>query len=211
MFADRAEAGRRLALALEKYRREEPYVLAIPPGGVEVGIEVAGNLGADFSVILSSRLPLPNDPGTSFGAVAEDGSTYLCFSLVRTLAPEVVQTIKMERLWEIQRQAEVLRGGRSLPKMSGRTVILVNDGVARGATTKAALLLCRKNYPDKIIVAVPVLRRKTREEIEWMTDEVISLADPESLRDVAEVYGERPAVSDESLHDMLARRENRRP
>ncbi|HVP49736.1 MAG TPA: phosphoribosyltransferase family protein [Candidatus Bathyarchaeia archaeon] len=210
MFVSRKEAGRKLGRALGKYQWQGPLVLAIPPGGVEIGLEVAEYLGVDLSVIVSSPLSLPDDPGTNFGAIAEDGSTYLHVSLVRTLAPELVKVIKGEQLREIQRRAEVLRGGRELPGMSDRIVIVVSDGVVGGETMKAALLLCRKKYPAKIIVAVPVLWKKTKEEIEWMSDEVISLHNPESFQDVAKAYGHGPFFSEDGVLDMPAQWESRR-
>jgi putative phosphoribosyl transferase len=212
IFANRKEAGRKLGWALEKYKWQGPLILAIPPGGVEVGLEVAKYLNADFSVVLSRKLPLPNDPNTGFGAIAEDGSTYLHVNLAWKLAPELVTMIKGEQLQEIQRTAEVLRSRRNLPEISGRTVILISDGLARGSTMKAAFLLCRKRHPAKIIVAVPVSWKKAVEEIKWVADEVIALESPESFQEVAKAYDNWSAVSDEEVFNILAQWENlRRP
>ncbi len=210
IFLSRKEAGRKLGRALEQYRWQNPLVLAIPPGGVEVGLEVAGHLDADFSVLLSSRLPLPDESGAGFGAIAEDGSTYFYVRLVRTLAPELVKAIQEQKLWETQRRALVLRKGRDLPRMSDRTVILVSDGVSRGSTMKAALLFCRKRYPARIVVAVPVLWLDAKKEIEWMSDETVSLRSPESFLDAAVVRDHWPPVTDESALQSLDRWEGRR-
>ncbi len=203
MFANRKEAGQRLAQALESYKWQNPLILAIPPGGAEVGFEVAKSLGADFALVISRKLPFPDNPETSFGAITEDGSTYLHVNLVRQLSPEVVNTIKKEQLREIQGAVEIFRHGRSLPEISGRTVILIDDSLTLGSTMKAAFLLCRKRHAAKIVVAVPVSGKKVMQEIKWLADEAITLESPEFLYDVAQVYDRWSAVSDESILNIL--------
>jgi putative phosphoribosyl transferase len=210
MFGSRKEAGRRLAQALESYKGQNPLILAIPPGGAEVGFEVAKSLGADFSLVISKKLPFPDDHETSFGAITEDGSTYLHVNLVRKLSPEVVNTIKKEQLREIQGAVETFRHGRSLPDISGRTVILVDDSLTMGSTMKAAFLLCRKRHAAKIVVAVPVSGKKVMEEIRWLADEAIALESPEFLYDVAQIYDRRSALSDKSVLNILAQWEKAR-
>jgi putative phosphoribosyl transferase len=204
MFASRKEAGQRLAQALKSYKGQNPLILAIPPGGAEVGFEVAKSLGADFSLVISRKLPFPDNPETSFGAITEDGSTYLHVDLVRELSPEVVNTIKNEQLREIQGAVEIFRHGRSLPDISGRTVILIDDSLTMGSTMKAAFLLCRKRHAAKIVVAVPVSGKKVMEEIQWLADEVIALESPQFFYDVAQVYDHWSAVSDENILNILA-------
>lgn len=204
MFANRKEAGQRLAQALESYKWQNPLILAIPPGGAEVGFEVAKSLGADFSLVISRKLPFPDDPETSFGAITEDGSTYLHVNLVRQLSPDVVNTIKKEQLQEIQGAIGIFRHGRGLPDISGRTVMLIDDSLTLGATMKAAFLLCRKKHAAKIVVAVPVSGKKVMEEIRWLVDEAIALESPEFLYDVAQVYDHWSADSDENILNILA-------
>jgi putative phosphoribosyl transferase len=203
MFANRKEAGQRLAQALESYKGQNLLILAIPPGGAEVGFEVAKSLGADFALVISRKLPFPDNPDISFGAITEDGSTYLHVNLVRELSPEVVNTIKKEQLREIQGAVEIFRHGRSLPEISGRTVILIDDSLTLGSTMKAAFLLCRKRHAAKIVVAVPVSGKKVMQEIKWLADEAITLESPEFLYDVAQVYDRWSAVSDESILNIL--------
>jgi putative phosphoribosyl transferase len=210
IFADRKEAGQRLALALESYQWQNPLILAIPPGGAEVGFEVAKSLGTDFSLIISRKLPFPDNPEISFGAIAEDGSTYLHVNLVRELPADVVSAIKEEQLQEIQGRIKTLRKGRDLPNMSGRTVILIDDGLIIGSTMKAAFLLCRKKHAAKITVAVPVSGTKAMEEIKWLADEAVALENRDSLYDISQVYHNGPAISDESVANILTEWENLR-
>jgi len=204
MFAGRKEAGQKLAQALESYRWQNPLILAIAPGGAEVGFEVAKSLNADFSPIFSQNLPLPDNPEASFGAIAEDGSTYLHVNLVRELPREVVDLIKKEQLQKIQGAIGTFRSGRSLPEISGRTVILVDDGLIMGATMKAAFLLCRKRHAAKIIVAVPASGKNVMEEINWLADDTVALESRSFLNDMALVYDLGSAVSDEHILDILA-------
>jgi putative phosphoribosyl transferase len=203
MFANRKEAGQRLARALEGYRWQGPLILAISPGGVEVGLEVAKYLVGDFSILICRKLPLPDHPEIGFGAIAEDGSTYLHVDQVSNLAPELVSTIKKEQLNEIQKTTEAIKSKRELPEISGRTVILVTDGLAGGSTMKAAFLLCRKKRAAKIIIAVPVIGKKAMSELKWVADDVVALESPESVYEVAQAYDSWPEASEEDFLNFL--------
>ena len=207
-FGSRKEAGQRLALALDSYKWQNPLILAIPPGGAEVALEVAKSFNAAFSLIISRPLPLPDHPEASFGAIAEDGSTYLRVNLVRELPSEVVDAVKAEQLQKIRGLINMFRNDRSLPDISGRTVILIDDSMTTGATMKAAFLLCRKRHAAKIVVAVPASGKKVMEEIKWLADEAIALENPASLYDGAQIYYRRPFVSDEDVLSILAQWEN---
>jgi putative phosphoribosyl transferase len=203
-FDSRKEAGRRLALSLEEYRWQNPLILAIPPGGAEVGLEVARYLGADLSLIISRKLPSPDNPEACFGAIAEDESTYLHVNLAKQLSAENLDAIKNEQLRAIQRDIAAFRKGKQLPEISGRVVILIDAGLALGSTMKAAFLLCRKRRAAKIIVAVPLTWRKALTEIQWVADKVIALQISDSYETVALIYDRWSDIPDEEVLRILA-------
>ena len=205
MFKDRNDAGRQLAERLEDLRSVKPIVLAIPRGGVEVGYQVAKHLKAPFSVLISRKLPYPMDPEAGFGAIAEDGSTFIAEDARRWVSDDEIEQIKDEQTEEIQRRLQVFRKGKPLPKISGRTVILVDDGLAMGSTMKAAILLCRRRRAARIVAAVPVAGRGVAQEIREMADEAVILEIPESFRAVAQVYVNWRDLTDEEVLAVLNR------
>lgn len=121
MFRDRTDAGRKLAQALDKYKGADALVLAIPRGGVEVGYQVARHLDADFSIIITRKLPYPDNPESGFGAIAEDGSVFMVEGARYQLPQSSIKKIVEEQKREIKRRIEALRGGRPLPEVEGRT------------------------------------------------------------------------------------------
>ncbi len=203
VFRDRAEAGRRLALALEEYRSEDPLVLAIPRGGVEVGIEVAGHLGAALELLVVRKLPLPGNPEAGFGAVAEDGSTFLHPGAAGRIPGDEIRRIQRAQRREIQRRIAELRNGRPLPEIFGRTVILVDDGLAMGSTMRAAIELCRGRGAGKIVVAVPVSGARTASDIEDLADALHVVEMPPYFRAVAQVYRNWYDVSDGEVLELM--------
>jgi predicted phosphoribosyltransferase len=160
MFKNRKDAGEKLARALEKYRAENPLILAVPRGGVEVGLQVAKKLDADFSLIIARKLPFPDNPEAGFGAIAEDGSTFILEDAYYWLSGDTIERIKKEQVAEIRRRVKTLRGGNPLPEINGRTVILIDDGIAMGSTMMAAIELCKNREARRIVVAVPVAGRE---------------------------------------------------
>lgn len=205
MFENRKDAGERLARALEKYRGEDVLVLAIPRGGVEVAYEVAKYLGAEPALLVARKLPYPRNPETGFGAVAEDGSTFIFEGAASRLGRKLVEKIKKEQLREIIRRIDVLRKGKPLPEISGRTVILVDDGLAMGSTMRAAVMLCKNKNAAKVVVAVPVAGREVANEIAGMVDELVVLEVPPFFRAVAQVYRNWYDVGDEEVLEIMAR------
>jgi len=203
MFKDREEAGKQLAESLENYRSQGVLVLAIPRGGVEVGFQVARHLRADFSILISRKLPYPDNPEAGFGALAEDGSAVILQEASLWVPEEKIQKIISEQTEEIKRRVKVLRKGKPLPEISGRTVILVDDGLAMGSTMRAAIELCRKKYAKKIVVAVPVAGRRVAREIDKLVDETIILEVPEFFQAVAQVYLNWYDVPDEEVIEIL--------
>jgi len=205
MFNNRKDAGEKLGRALEKYRDKGVLVLAIPKGGVEVGYEVAEYLNAEFSIIISRKLPFPDNPESGFGAVAEDGSVFIFDFAKDFFPPEMIDSILNGQKSEIERRISVLRNGKPLPEIKGRTVILVDDGIAMGSTMRTSIQLCRNKKAKKIVVAVPVTGRDTEYGIKRIADEVVVLEKPRFFQAVAQVYVEWYDVSDEEVIEILKR------
>ena len=206
MFKNRKDAGEKLAKALEKYREENPVILAIPRGGVEVGLQVAAKLNADFSLVIARKLPFPDNPEAGFGAIAEDGSTFILESAYYWLEGETIERIKQQQIAEIERRIKTLRGDKPLPEIRGRTVILIDDGIAMVSTMRAAIELCRNRKAGKVVVAVPVAGREVAEELQKKVDDLIVLETPAYFRAVAQVYERWYDVSDEEVLDLLRER-----
>ncbi len=206
MFKNRKDAGEKLARALEKYRAENPLILAIPRGGVEVGLQVAKKLDADFSLIIARKLPFPDNPESGFGAIAEDGSTFIFENAYYWLSGENIERIKKEQIAEIRRRINALREGEPLPEIKGRTVILIDDGIAMGSTMRVAIELCKNRKAGKIVVAAPVAGREVAEEIRRRADELVVLEIPAYFRAVAQAYENWYDVSDEEVLDLLRER-----
>lgn len=210
MFKDRKDAGRRLALALERYRGRGALVLAIPRGGAEVGYEVARHLKADFSLIVARKLPYPENPESGFGAIAEDGSTFVFERSKRELPGPLIEKIAEEQKKEIKRRIEVLRGGRPLPEVAGRTVIIVDDGIAMGSTMRASIMLLRKRGAAKVVVAAPVAGKRTALEMRKLADEAVIVEEPEFFYAVAQVYENWYDVPDAEVLEIMRRWEEER-
>jgi putative phosphoribosyl transferase len=206
MFKNRKDAGEKLAVALENYRAENPLILAIPRGGVEVGLQVAKNLDSDFSLIIARKLPFPDNPEAGFGAIAEDGSTFILENAYYWLSGENIERIKKEQIAEIRRRINALRDGEPLPEIKGRTVILIDDGIAMGSTMRAAIELCKNRKAGKIVVAAPVAGREVAAEIGRRVDELVVLEIPAHFRAVAQAYENWYDVSDEEVLDLLRER-----
>ena len=210
MFRDRKDAGQRLGRALAEYRNQGALVLAIPRGGAEVGFEVAAHLNADFSLIVSRKLPFPDNPESGFGAIAEDRSTFIYKDAASWVPWEAVERIARQQRQEIARRIEVLRGGRPLPTIKGRVVILVDDGLAMGSTMRASIMLCKKKGAKKIVVGAPVAGADVAGEIRRIVDEVVILEIPRFFHAVAQVYRNWYDLVDEDVFNILERWEKRR-
>jgi putative phosphoribosyl transferase len=204
MFRDRKDAGRRLAKALSHYQGTEPLILAIPRGGVEVAVYVAAGLEAEWAILVVRKLPLPDNPEAGFGAIAEDGSTFMFEHIVATLPLGVVEKTVEQQKREIRRRIAVLRHDIPLPPLAGRSVILVDDGIAMGSTVRAAVTMCRKHKVGKIVVAAPVASPRTAEELTALTDDIVILEKPASSRAVAQAYQTWYDVPDEEVLHILA-------
>ena len=203
MFKDRKDAGEKLAKALTAYKGKDTLVLAIPRGGVAVGYQIARHLQSDFSIIVVRKLPFPHNPEAGFGAIAEDGSTYFNDCVLKALPSNTVEQIINAQKLEIKRRIEVLREGKSLPVMKNRTVILVDDGIAMGSTMRTAVMLCKNNDPDKIVVAAPVAGPSTAGDLANVVDHVVILEKPLFFHAVAEAYDNWYDVQDEEVVQIM--------
>jgi predicted phosphoribosyltransferase len=203
MFIDRHDAGKKLARALVKYKNKNILVLAIPKGGIEVAYEVAKFLNADLDLVISRKLPLPFNPEAGFGAIAEDGSTFISKDASKWLTENEIERIKKEQVREIGRRIAVLRNGKPLPDIQGKIVILVDDGLAMGSTMRAAVELCRNKKAKRIVVAVPVAGEDVANEIREMVDEILVLEIPDFFRAVAQVYFNWHDISDTEVIEIL--------
>jgi len=188
MFVDRKDAGMKLAAALEQYKDKGVLVLAIPRGGVEVGYEVARHLNGDFSIIMARKLPFPLDPEAGFGAVAEDGSVFMFDEAHDWFSQATIERTIAQQRQEITRRIAALRGGKPLPEIAGRTVILVDDGIAMGATMRVAVQLCRARGAEKVVVAAPVAGTEVAKDFESLADELVVLDRPPRFRAIAHAY-----------------------
>ncbi len=205
MFEDRKDAGKKLAKALEKYKNKGVLVLAIPRGGVEVGYQIAKHLNADFSILISRKLPFPYNPESGFGAIAEDGSTFIFEDAERWLPKQTIAEVVKEQKQEIRRRIAVLRKNKPSPEITDRIVILVDDGIAMGSTMRASIMLCKNKGAGKIIVAVPVSGEDTAKEIEKMVDEIVVLKKPKFFQAVAQVYRNWYDVSNKEVLEIMER------
>lgn len=211
MFEDRTDAGKHLARALESYRGDDVLVLAIPRGGVEVGYQVARYLDAELSLLIARKLPYPRQPEAGFGAVAEDGSAVILDRASGHLSQTTIDRIIEDQREEIERRIDVLRAGRPMPDLTGRTVILVDDGIAMGSTMRASIKLCERQSASKIIVAVPVASERIASEIERKVDELVVLETPPYFRAVAQVYARWYDVPDSEVLAIMERWRSAQP
>lgn len=202
-FHDRTDAGRQLGIALESYRKEDPLVLAIPKGGIPVGLEVARCLDAKFSVLIARKLPFPQNPESGFGAVAEDGTLYLHEIAAHPFSKREIEDIARCQRDEIHRRIDLLRQGKPLPSIEGRTVILVDDGIAMGSTMRASVSLCHNRNAAHIVVAAPVASPRTLYDLERVANSVVILETPGGFRAVAEAYRHWHDVTDAEALAMM--------
>jgi putative phosphoribosyl transferase len=206
-FRDRVDAGQRLADSLGAYaNRDDVTVLALPRGGVPVGYEVAKRLHVPLDVFVVRKLGVPGYEELALGAIASGGVRVLNQDVVRALrgADEIVETVTASELMELQRREEAYREGRASIEVRGRTVILIDDGLATGATMHAAVQSLRHQEPAKIIVAVPVCAPETCREIQKIADEVVWLFAPEWFHGVGQFYDDFSQTSDDEVRRLLA-------
>ncbi|HUK36406.1 MAG TPA: erythromycin esterase family protein [Vicinamibacterales bacterium] len=208
LFKDRVDAGRQLAKKLAKYAgHQDVVVFALPRGGVPVGAEVARALGAPFDVFLVRKLGVPGHPELAMGAIAEGGVEVLSDHLIHDIGiPEAAirQVAVRERL-ELDRRDTLYRQGRPRPPVRGHVVIVVDDGLATGASMQAAVLALRKLEPSRIVVAAPVGAMETCERLRHVADDVVCASTPEPFQAVGLWYERFDQTTDEEVRQLLAR------
>lgn len=203
VFVDRRDAGYEVGKLLEPvYKNRNVLVLGIPRGGVEVAYEVANVLNGELSVVVTKKLPHPVQPEFAVGAVAEDFSEYLTGE-GREMREYVINDIIRKQYREIESRVALFRKGRPLPEMKDRIVILVDDGIATGATLVPAIKLCRKKGAGRIVVAAPVSGKSFAVEISMLADEVAIVQKPDDFYAVAQVYDDFQNPSDEEVVSLL--------
>jgi predicted phosphoribosyltransferase len=206
LFRDRLEAGRRLAERLSDYAgKPDVVVLALPRGGVPVAAEVARALDAPLDIFLVRKLGLPGQEELAMGAIASGGSQVLNTSLLRRLhvPPETVDAVAMQERRELDRRERAYRGAHAPPSVRGRTVILVDDGLATGASMHAAVAALRAQEPARIVVAVPVGAPSTCEDLRRLADDVVCAETPEPFAAVGQWYDDFSQTSDEEVRQLL--------
>ena len=206
LYRDRREAGRQLAAKLAAYAgRPDVLVLALPRGGVPVAYEVARALAAPLDIFLVRKLGLPGHEELAMGAVASGGIRVLNEEVVQALRipEEVIDEVAAVELEELERRERLYRGDRPPPDVRGRTVILIDDGLATGSTMRAAIAALRRQHPARIVVAVPVGAPETCAEFQDEADEAICALTPDPFYAVGLWYGDFTQTTDEEVRDLL--------
>ena len=203
MFEDRKEAALQLAKALGKYKDKEAIVLGIPRGGAVTAYYVALYLNAEFSLLVSRKLGHPFNPEYAVGAIAEDGTIHLNKYAMQEVSQEDIDEVVAQQKKEIERRINLLRKGEPLPEMKNRIVLIVDDGIATGATVFAAIKMCKKKEAAKIIVAAPVSGKEIIKELKREADEVVILETPAFYHAVSQSYKSFQTVTDNEALELL--------
>jgi len=209
MFENRRDAGRKLAAALRHYHDRDLVVLALPRGGVPVGAEVAAALGAPLDLLLVRKIGVPWQPELAMGAVI-DGATPIVVRNAEVIELAGVKEADFEaasqvELSEIERRRQSYVGERARPQIAGRTAIIVDDGIATGATVRAAIRGLRRRNPEAIVLAVPVAPRDTIETLRAEVDEVVCLEMPADFYAISLYYRDFGQTSDAEVTRILNR------
>lgn len=207
MFRDREEAGRRLSALLRGRALRDPIVLGIPRGGVVTGGAIARELGADLDVVLARKLRAPLQPELAIGAVGEDGRAWLEPGAVACagVTEDYVEAERLHQLDEIARRGRLYRSVRPRATLAGRTVIVTDDGIATGATMRAALRAVRAQEPAELIVAVPVAPAERLEEVRDLCDDVACALTPDNFWAIGQFYECFDQADDERVVETLRR------
>jgi putative phosphoribosyl transferase len=213
-YRNRREAGQVLATQLMKYaNRQDVLVLALPRGGVPVAYEVAKALHAPLDVFLVRKLGVPGHEELAMGAIATGGIRVLNENVIRSLGipDKLIEAVTEREQRELERREHLYRDDRSAPDVRGRTVILIDDGLATGATMRAAVRALRQEQPAHIVVAVPVAAPAACEEFRTEADDVVCAKTPEPFYGVGYWYEDFAQTSDQEVHDLLEQAEQEKP
>ncbi len=215
-FKDRNQAGRLLAqklLELGYGRQRNLWVFGLPRGGVPVAYQVAHLLQAPLDVWIVRKLGTPGHEELAMGAIASGGGRVINQEIVDSLkiSPALIAQVESRERQELQRREQLYRGERPFPKLEGQTVLLVDDGLATGATMKAAIAAAQAHHPERLVVAVPVAPPDTLAEIQALVDEVICLETPAFFQAVGLWYEHFPQTSDEEVLELLSKAQEASP
>lgn len=206
LFEDRRDAGRRLARDLKEFSgRGDVVVLALPRGRVPVAREVARELDAPLDVFLVRKLGVPGHEELAMGAIASGGALSLNDDIVRShgISSEVVEAVAAREYRELVRRERAYRGGRPEPDLSGKVAILVDDGLATGASMRAAVIALRERKPGEIVVAAPIAPREACEELRRIADRVVCVEAPDPFWSVGAWYWDFAQTTDEEVREIL--------
>jgi putative phosphoribosyl transferase len=207
LFSDRKEAGERLAQALLRYKGDDVVVLAVPRGGVPVALEVAKALNAPLDIVLVRKIGAPSQPELAVAAVVdgEHAQTVRNAEVLEALgvSEDYMKRETARQLEEIERRRKVYLGDRTRPRIEGKTAIVVDDGIATGATIQAALLGVRLNRPKRLVLAAPVAPPDTVERLRGMADDVVCLETPEMFLAIGQFYRNFDQLADDEVTDLL--------
>jgi predicted phosphoribosyltransferase len=206
-FRDRVDAGRVLARKLDRYRgRPDLLVLALPRGGVPVGFEVARELGAPLDVFVVRKLGMPGHEEYAIGAIASGGVRIINEEAITAfgVTDAEIEAVTAAESAELERRERRYRDGRPPPEIAGKTVILVDDGLATGSTMRAAVEALREEGPARLVVAVPTAAPETCHEIGRLVDDMVCAMTPEPFYAVGLWYDDFGQTTDEEVHDLLA-------
>lgn len=204
-FTNRSEAGIQLAQKLLKFKDQNPLVIALPRGGVAVGYPVAKALHTTLDVVIVRKLGAPQNLELGIGAIAEEGIVFLDNDMLENLeiSYSTLRLIEEREDHELERRIQLYRNGNRLPLLTGKTVIIVDDGLATGVTAHAAILSVKKHHPKKIIFAVPVCSAETAVTIRSMVNTVICLKCPQYLKAIGNYYQDFNQMTDEEVLELL--------
>ncbi|MBJ6723789.1 phosphoribosyltransferase [Geomesophilobacter sediminis] len=206
IYHDRMDAGKRLAERLMQYSEvPNKVVLGLPRGGVIVAREVARRLAAPLDVLIVRKIGYPGDPDFAVGAISETGVVLYNEQIATSYGVnrEYLEREKVRQQEEIERRLNLYRGGRGLPQLAGKTVIMVDDGVTTGISLKTAVTALRKVMIKRLVIALPVASQEVEQLVAGSVDEWICLQTPEHLTSAAPFYEEFPKVEDEDVVEAL--------
>ncbi|HUW78424.1 MAG TPA: phosphoribosyltransferase [Candidatus Nanopelagicaceae bacterium] len=207
-FKDRRAAGRALAQALNAYvGQKNLLVFALSRGGVPVGYEVAKALGAELDVLIVRKLGIPMQPEVAMGAISSGDALYLNDQIIKLtgIAPEEIDSIVARERRELARWEAVYRGSRPIAAIEGRTVIVVDDGIATGASMRAALLALRGKKPEGIVVAIPVAPPEAKDRFRDIANDFVCVLTPFDFHAVGQFYEDFSQIEDDEVRDLLTK------